>query len=362
MRIIDRVSPKKLRELYWQRKMSSPEIAKIYSCTPEHVRDILGEYKIKIRTKSEAKRLFYNINIPKNHLKRLYLEKKISSVKIAKEFKCSPGLIRNRLREYRIPIRTIQEALPLSNVPKYPRHNFSGVLDEKAYLIGFRRGDLHARQVRSRTIDVSMSSSKKAQHELFKNLFLEYGHIWQGRTKAPDGTWEISMHCYLNNTFKFIIEKKDLIEPWIVRNKKYFAAFLAGYSDAEGSFCLCGGNGVFNIRTQDKNILHQVRAKLIKLGILLRPVQLARKEGTKDIRGTISNKDIWGLWIHRKDALLKLFDLFNHRLKHADKRKNMEIVKNNILERNKKYNRHQISKWDKLYLDEKINYVRALPF
>ena len=69
---------------------------------------------------------------------------------------------------------------------------------------------------------------------------------------------------------------------------------MAGYADAEGSFCFCGGNGVFNLRSQDKNILHQIRAKLIKLGILLRPAQLARKEGTRDITGMISNKDIWG--------------------------------------------------------------------
>ena len=361
MRVIDKVSPKKLKELYWQRKISSPEIAKIYHYTPVRIRNLLRKYKIRIRTKSEAKRLLFKVVVPKKELREFYLKEKLSSPKISKKFGCSPGLIRNRLREYKIPIRSIQEALPLSNIPKYPRDNFSGNVEEKAYLIGFRRGDLHARQARSRTIVVSMSSSKKAQHKLFKNLFLKYGHIWQGWTKAPDGTWEISMHCYLNNTFKFIIDKKDLIEPWILKNKKYFAAFLAGYTDAEGSFCICGGNGVIYVGSQDKTIIHQIRQKLIELGILCRPPQIKRKKGTRDIRGTISNENIWGLWIHRKDSILKLIDLINPYLKHANKRKGVEIVKNNILERNKNYNRHQASKWDKLYLDEKINYVRALP-
>lgn len=340
--------------------MSSPEITKIYSCTPEYIRYLLRKYKIGIRTKSEAKRLFYNINIPKRDLKRWYLTNKISSPKIANKLKCSPGLVRNRLREYKIPIRSLQEALLLSNTPKYPRHNFSDDLEEKAYLIGFRLGDLHVYQTSPRSIVVSMSSSKKAQHKLFKNLFLKYGHIWQGWTKAPDGTREITMCCYLDNTFEFLVKKKDLIEPWILRNKKYFAAFLAGYSDAEGSFCLCGGNGVVYVGSQDKTIIHQIREKLIELGILCRPPQIKRKKGTRDIRGTISNEDIWGLWVHRKGSILKLIGLINPYSKHTDKRKRMEIVKNNILERDKKYNRHQASKWDKLYLDEKIDYVGAL--
>jgi len=336
--------------------MSSPEIAKIYHITPGYTRALLRKYGIRIRTKSEANRLLFKIVVPKKELREFYLKEKLSSPKIAKKFGCSPGLIRNRLREYKIPIRSIQEALPLSNTPKYPRHNFSGSLEEKAYLIGFRQGDLYARQARSRTIDVSMSSSKKAQHELFRNLFLQYGHIWQGWTKAPNEIWEITMHCYLNNTFKFLIEKKDLIEPWILKNVNHFAAFLAGYSDAEGSFCIYNGrDGVFNLRSQDKNILHQIRAKLIELGILCRPPQIARKKGTRDINGTISNGDIFGLWIYRKDALLKLIDLMNPYSKHADKRKRMEIVKNNVLERNKKYNNQPDRRFYKLYLEEGIN-------
>jgi len=177
MRLIDKISAKKLKDLYWQRKMSSPEISKAYHCFPEAIRDLLRKYGIRIRTKSKARRLFYNINVPKKELKKLYLEKKISSVEIARKFKCSTGLIGNRLKEYKIPIRTIQEALSLSNTPKYPRDNFSGNLEEKSYLIGFRRGDLYARQARSRTITIFMSSSKESQFKLFENLFSRYGHI-----------------------------------------------------------------------------------------------------------------------------------------------------------------------------------------
>lgn len=211
------------------------------------------------------------------------------------------------------------------------------------------------RQVRSRTIAVEMSSSKKAQLELFEKLFSKYGHTWEGKMRIVKGKKAFPLCCYLNNTFNFLIKKKDLIEPWILRNKNYFAAFLAGYSDAGGSFCIYNKrDGNFSVRSQDKNILHQIRAKLIELGILCRPPQIARKKGTRDIRGTISNENIFGLWIYRKDALLKLIALLNPYLKHADKRRSMEIVKNNVFERNKKYNNQQDRKFYKLYLEEGV--------
>ena len=356
MQLTDEISPKKLKDLYWRRKMSSPEIAKIYGYTPVYTRALLRKYGIKIRTKSEAGKLLYNIDIPKKESKRLYLKEKLSSTQIAKKFNCSPTTIKDKLREYNIPIRSCKEAHLLCNLPKYKRHNFSGNLEEKAYLIGFRKGDLCVYQARSRTIVVSMGSTNPAQLNLFKNLFSKYGHIWQGKKRA-DNYEEVPLQCYLNNGFEFLLDKKDLIESWILKNKKHFAAFLAGYSDAEGSFCLCRGNGVFEIRSEDKNILWQIRDKLVKLEILLRLPQIVREKGTAiNILGTmrISNQDCWGIFIHRKDALLKLIDLINPYLKHAEKRKSMKIVKNNVTERNRKFNNQQDRRYYKLYLKEGV--------
>lgn len=55
MRLMDRITPGILNELYWHRKMSSPEIAKIYHCSPGTVRDLLRKYGIRVRTKSELR-------------------------------------------------------------------------------------------------------------------------------------------------------------------------------------------------------------------------------------------------------------------------------------------------------------------
>lgn len=351
MRKINEISSKILKELYWYRKISSPKIAEIYRCDSTTIRRLLRKHGIRIRSKSEAKRLLFNIELSKRELRNLYLKRKLSSPVIAKKFNCSPAFVRNKLREYDIPVRSLQEALPLSNKPHYQRYDFSKNMEEKAYLIGFRSGDLYASRLSQETIYVSMNSTKRAQHNIFKSLFSKYGHVWEGQ---PNRIKVVSTGCRLNNTFGFLLDKKDLINSWILKRPNCFAAFLAGYSDAEGTFCLCKGKGVFSIRSQDKNILRQIRSKLIKLEIFLRPPQIVRRKGTRDIRGTISNKDIWGIFIHRKDSLIKLINFLDPYLKHADKRKRTKIVKSNILERNKKYNRRQSSKWDKLYLNEGV--------
>lgn len=353
MKVSDNLPSKVLKELYWDRKMSSPEIAKLYQCSAPYIRELLIKYNIRARTRSEARRLLYNINIPKKELKKLYLEKKMSSSDIAKRFKCSPPLIRDRLREYKIPIRSIQEALSLSNKAKYPQYDFSGNLEEKAYLTGFAKGDLHVktRTENSPTIFINVGSTKPDLIRIVEQSFSSYGHIWKSK---PDKQSVVYIHSSLNSTFNFLLDKRDRIESWIMKNVDYFTAFLAGYTDAEGTFCLCSGNAVFSIRSQDKNILHQIRSKLIDISILLRPPQIVRRKGTKDIRGTISNEDIWAIFMHRKDALLKLIDLLKPYLKHADKRKRMGIVKENILWRNKKYNNRPDAKWYREYLKEGI--------
>jgi len=360
MKIVKNASFKILKNLYLQQKKSSPEIAKIFDCRPEYIRMLLRKYGIKIRSKSEAKRLFYNIIIGKKELRKLYIKDKISSIKIAKKFHCDSSLIRRRLKEYKIPIRSIREALPLSNLPKYKQYNFSGNSEEKAYLIGFSRGDLHvySRSANSSSIFINVGSTKTDLIKIVEQSFSSHGHIWKSKL-YKNGT--IYIFCSLNRSFNFLLDKKDLIRPWILRNKKCFAAFLAGYIDAEGTFCLCGENAVFSIRSQDKNIIKKIRVKLIELGILLRPAQIVRKKGTKDIKGTISNKDIWALYIYRKDALLKLIDLVSPYLKHADKKKRTEILKENIYRRNKNYNRRSTNKYDKLYLNQSMRLCQDIP-
>ncbi|MFH1129474.1 MAG: LAGLIDADG family homing endonuclease [Patescibacteria group bacterium] len=290
----------------------------------------------------------------RNQLKNLYINQKWSSPEIAKKFNCDPTFIRKKLREHNIPIRSIGDALALSNNSPYFLKDFNGNLQQKSYLIGIRLGDLHVRKLSKSnyTILLQANSTQKEFIQLINFLFSPYSIM---RKSDPDKKGAVCIRGSLNKSFDFLINKNDVIEPWILKNNKNFAAFLAGYIDAEGSFCLCGGDAVFGINSQDKNILRQIREKLIGLKIFLRPPLLARKEGVRDKNGVRSNKDIYSIRIYRKDAILKLIDLIGPYLRHKDKLRRTKLIIENIVTRNKQYNNRQDNRFYKLYLQEGIN-------
>ena len=76
--------------------------------------------------------------LSKKDLFALYHLKKKSTYSIGKIYRCSRATISNRIREYKIPLKSRSEALM-----KCKKFDFSGNLAEKSYLIGFRIGDLN---------------------------------------------------------------------------------------------------------------------------------------------------------------------------------------------------------------------------
>lgn len=168
------------------------------------------------------------------------MAQELSSIEIAPRYGCHSQTIINRLREYNIPVRDRASASAIAKIA-YPRRDFSGDLVEKAYLLGFRQGDLHVNWVNEggRMIRVECASTRREQIDLI-------------RIKLP----------------------KPIL--WIKR----------GY-------------------TRQCNE-----------------------------RQTTTRKDLWRLNIHRKQALLALFDLLAPYLRHAKRRQDMERARTNIEKRN----------------------------
>ncbi len=270
----------------------------------------------------------------------------MGSYEIGKILRCSPSHVRNKLWELNIS-RSVQEAKSLIK-PLHKRTDFSGNLKEKAYIIGFRLGDLHVfkRHPKSPTVIVQTNTTKEEQLVLFEQMFLKYGYI---KRANRDKNGAISIRTYLNNTFKFLCPKADKVEPWILKNNGYFMSFLAGYADAEATFCICGNDGVMSIKTQDKNILFAIWRKLNDMGILCKKPNMFRLKGSIDYRGIINNKDAYIFTIYRKDSLLSIIKLLEKYLKHGKRVKDMEIVKKNINDRNIKYNFKKDNRWLKTY-------------
>lgn len=285
------------------------------------------------------------IYINKLELKKLYSVEKRGSYEIARILNCSASLIRKRLKEFKIKSRSVQEAKSLT-LPRYPRNDFSGNLDEKAYLTGFRLGDLNISKnhPNSPTIRASTNSTKEEQLILFEKLFSKYGHV---KRYPRDKNGAVHIRAFLNNSFSFLLKKEDKIEKWI--EHKYIIPFLAGYADAEGTFCICGGDGIFSIKSQDKNILFSLWKELNKINILCKKPSLFRLAGSVDNRGIKNNKDAFIFTIYRKDSLLLIINSLKPYLKHEKRVRDMLIVEKNINDRNIKYNFKKDNRWYKTY-------------
>ena len=307
------IPKKELVDLYLKKKLSTYKIAKLYNCRNSTIGRRLEEFKIKTRRLEK-------IEISKDELIYLYTKKRLPLSKIAKKFNCSISTIFKNMKQYNIKLRNTSEACT-----KYPKKDFSGDLEEKAYLVGFRIGDLHAKKIGS-IIIFKTNTTKIEQVELIENLFKKYGHFY---TKNHNGVFYTQ--CQMNNSFSFLIPKEKYIYNWILNNEKCFFSFLAGYTDAEGNIGIYNNMAKFRLRSYDKKILYQIHDKLNLLGIKTN-FGLESRMGTRN-----QNQDCWGVYTGNKSYLLRIFDSLEPYLKHKKRRNDMDLARLNIIERNMKY-------------------------
>ena len=227
-----------------------------------------------------------------------------------------------------IKTRTIQQGKALTR-PRFPRKDFNGTKSDKAYLVGFRLGDLHIRKTHpdSPTIQVSTNSTRREQIELMQNLFSAYGHI---KITGPDKNGATNVRCYLNRSFSFLVPKLGGIEPWILKSKKCAVAFLAGYIDAEGSFGLTNRNQpFFSMKSQDKEIMFTIQSQILPLVVVQTKLQFVRAAGSI-MNGIRSNKDVFGIFVYNRKDLGRILYSLLPLLKHPKRKKDALKVFNHI--------------------------------
>ena len=218
---------------------------------------------------------------------------------------------------------------------EYPRRAFSGSQAEKAYLIGFRLGDLNVRMdlPTSKTIQVRCGTTIPAQVELIRGLFEPYGHV--NTRKGTIG--ETQVECHLDMSFDFLLPKEDRVPDWVAADDPCFWAFLAGYMDAESYIGIRKGKSVHSaiveIASCDIGILRGLWSGLNERGVICPQLYLKGRAGTANRRGTRNNRDYYDLCIMRKASLDKLFSEIAPFLKHGDKQVSMARAWTNIRER-----------------------------
>src|SRR5258708_11902700 len=315
-----KLSQQSLYSLYIDKKTSMRNIAKVYGCSKTTVGKYLRKYGIPTRTRTEVSKLLlphYKYNLSGKYLRNLYIVQKLSAYEIARIIGCNSNVIFHRLKKYGIERRSLSEAVTLTNpirLPKiasanikYFRKDFSGDLLEKAYLIGFRLGDLHvSKRPYGLTILIQGWSTVLEQNILISDLFKSYGHLtFQQRIKH--NKLDLGITCLLNTTFDFLLGNSDSIPKWILETDAHFFAFLSGYIDAEGNFNVDHGFARLSVSSYQKNILKKIHKKLNQYRISCPPPYISVKAGYVDKRGIRTNKDLWTLRVNKQESILKLY-------------------------------------------------------
>jgi intein-encoded DNA endonuclease-like protein len=265
------------------------------------------------------------INVSKEQLLRWYHEERKSTSDIAALLEIDQANVIYWMKKLDVSRRSKSEALT-----KTWRADFSGDPEEKAYLIGFRLGDLHVYQTKpesGQTIRIMCASSKRAQIDLIRALFEPYGYV--KITPKIDGKTAIS--CYVNMSFDFLLPKQDVIEEWILSDENSSIAFLAGYIDAEGSFSI-DANGSANVKleTYDVGILHQLYEILTRVDVICPPPNLIKNKETAKQK---LNQDLWRLGVYRRASIDRLCSLLETYLRHEQRRQDMMISWQNARDR-----------------------------
>lgn len=315
-----RISISDLKELYLKRRLSTYKIAEHFRCTVKTVTQRMEQYGI-------ARRPLKNIIIDRKILEKFYTKDAFSLKNIGEIYNLTPSAVLRKMRKFNIPLRKSWE-----NNIIHPKKPFSGSLEEKAYLIGFRLGDLGVKLKSKHTgsIVVKSNTTKPEQITLMKGLFSHYSHVW---ISGPNARGVFHFTTLVNSSFAFLITKDDCVPNWIKNNINLSSAFIAGYTDAEGSIGIYNGMARFRIGSYDIGILKHIHKTFINLGIksILRLEQL---KGFIDKRGVIHNGDFWRITVNEKRSLLLLFDLLHPYLKHAKRLKDLSQARNNIIQRN----------------------------
>jgi len=332
-----------LENLYWNKKLSLSQIGERFYCQGTNILYWLKKFKIK-------RRLPYwknKVDIPKKVLEDLYLNKRMSSLKIAEKFgNIKARGIRKKLKRFGIPTRTLSEALT-----KKFKKPFSNNLAEKAYFLGLRAGDFYAKR-NWKSIRVQTTTTHLAQIDLAKNAFKNYGETGVYLMKNKSNESERSedewfVYVDLHPSFQFLLKKPNKIPDWILKDKRYFFQFLAAYMDCEGSWRVQKSHQkhvrfMFNVRTGDLKILRQIKKRLTALNCHSY-LYLDKKKGTRASYG-VFNQDMFNLTVNRKAEIISLTNKLLPLSKHGEKIRKMNFILEN---RNKKWGEIQ-KKWIKL--------------
>lgn len=228
--------------------------------------------------------------------------------------------IYNHLKKRGVKLRDKVEA-QIKAVTIHEKVPFNGGSDLKAYLTGIAIGDYWATG-HGRATRVKLSTTHPAMTELFRQLFENYGPIYEyPRTNTLTG-FEWSLDCDLDKSFEFL---RDAAEPpnEIFVTERQFLNFLAGFFDAEGSIWYHeGGSFEVSMSNINQELVEKIGRVLNQLGFSPKIFATPQRANPR-ITGKISEL-IWILQIWKRSEVPRFLELVP--IRHPEKKEKARIA------------------------------------
>ncbi len=178
----------------------------------------------------------------------------------------TPVTVYNHLRKRGVELRDKVEA-QISAVRRFEKTSFDGDATEKAYLLGFTRGDLAVSR-HGRAIRVKTSSTHPGMIDLVLSLILPHGPARVYPQFSERTGYEWTVEGELDSTFEFLFTEKD-IPPSLGAPREVLLAYLAGLFDSEGSVWLAEGRSFaprVSFTNKDSSMLDWIEDALTVMG------------------------------------------------------------------------------------------------
>lgn len=185
-------------------------------------------------------------------------------------------------------------------------------------MLGFAIGDLRVRKKHKEgeTIGIACSSTHPAQIDLIRSMFSQYGRVWIGK---PTSRGVVSCEAFVDLSFSFLLKEVREI-GWVFESESTFYAFLAGFTDAEGSiFTTSQGKTIMSWGQYDQELLLRIRNTLLSFGYRIGSVNGDNLAGYTGKDGYSRSQDYYRLSCAARPSLLRLLVALKPYLRHDEK-------------------------------------------
>jgi transposase len=196
--MIEGLKRESLERLYIIEQKSTPEIAKIYGCSPRTIQDRCRKYGIKLSPRGRT-----NKWLNKSFLQKLYVKEGKTIREIAKILSCSHETVRNRCEQFGIPLK--------------PPGGRELEIDESTLRRLYVEEEKSINEI-AKIFDCAFSTiSQKVKRFGLKRSLKEIVEILGDKRKNPRLSFEISV---INNERRGITKDISLNGTFIKRNKQ----------------------------------------------------------------------------------------------------------------------------------------------